>query len=272
MFPHTPGTGQGALRRSATQYAGFEERLFYVMQYTNKDTFIVSVPGCLDTEPDSLEAIIAGNDAGANGCAINLDMTADGIAVLCGSGSFPAANDTRIELSESTFEEARAAFQKIVAIGQAIELAKSCGSKLCIHMKNLDLCAQTQLALSHADYIDLSYFVGVSLQDAARLAARFRALHFMANVLETPSDEGALIHSAQENGLFGLRVAPAVLTQSLCDEAHRVGLFVSSTECHDEAMLQRLIDMGVNFIETLRPDIAFDLLPPVEEDTVQISL
>lgn len=237
------------------------------MQYTNRDTFIVSAPSCLDTEPDSLEAIIAGNEAGANGCAIDLDMTADGIAVLCSRGGYSLPDGAKLLLSETTFQEARAAFQKIVAIGQAIELVKSCASKLCIHVKNPALCAQVQLALAHADYTDLSYFVELSLSDAAGLARRFHNLHFMADVLEAPTNESALIRSAQEAGLFGLRVAPSVLTQSLCDEAHRVGLFIACTECHDEAMLQRLIDMNVNFIESLRPDIAFGLLPQPEDDT-----
>lgn len=242
------------------------------MLYTNKDTFIVSAPGCLDTDPDSLETIIAGNEAGANGCAINLDMTADGIAVLSGTGGYPLPDGSRLPLSEATFEEARTAFQRIVAIGQAIELVKSCASKLCIHIKNPALCAQVQLALAHADYTDLSYFVELSLSEAANLAHRFPTLHFMADVLEAPTNESALIRSTQDAGLFGLHVAPAVLTPSLCEEAHRVGLFVASTECHDQAMLQRLLDFGVNFIETLRPDIAFGLLPQPEEDDAPLSL
>ena len=242
------------------------------MLYTNKDTFIVSAPACMDTEPDSLEAIMAGNEAGAGGCAIELDLTSDGIAVLCGRGGYPLADGSRLSLSEATFEEARGAFQKIVTIGQAIELAKSCASKLCIHLRNAGLCAQVQLALAHADYTDFAYFVDLTLSEAAKLAHRFPALHFMADVLEAPTNEGALIRSAQDAHLFGLRVAPAVLTASLCEEAHRVGLYIACTECHDEAMLQRLLELGVNFIETLRPDIAFALLPQPDADDAQLTI
>lgn len=235
------------------------------MLYNYTDTFIVSSPACLDTDPDSLEAVMAGNEAGANGCAVDIDMTADGIAVLSGHGGFLQADGASFSLTECSFEEARASFPKIVTIGQVIELAKSCAAKLCIHLKNPKCAAQIQLALHHADFADETYFTELSLADASALARRFPTLQFMADVLDAPENEGALLHSAQGAGLFGLRVAPAVLTQSFCEEAHRVGLLVASTECHDEAMLQRLIGMGVNFIETLRPDIAFGLLPQPED-------
>lgn len=242
------------------------------MLYTNKDIFIVSAPCCLETEPDSLEAIMAGNDAGANGCAIELDMTADGIAVLCGRGSYRLADGTNVSLSECTFEEARGAFQKIITIGQAIELAKSCASKLCIHVRNPGLCAQVQLALVHADYADFAYFVDLNMEQAAKLARRFPTLNFMADVGKAPADEVALIRAAQDAGLFGLRAAPDLLTRSLSEEAHRVGLFLACTECHDTETLQRLIELDVNFIETLRPDIAFGLLPQPEEEDAQLTM
>ena len=236
------------------------------MLYNYNDTFIVSSPACLGTDPDSLEAVMAGNEAGATGCAVDLDMTEDGIAVLCGHGGFLRADGDSFSLAECSYQDARAAFPKIVTIGQVIELAKSCAAKLCIHLKNTKCAAQVQLALHHADFADATYFTELSLAEATALARRFPTLQFMADVLDAPENESALLHTAQSAGLFGLRVAPAVLTQSFCDEAHRVGLLIASTECHDEAILQRLIGMGVNFIETLRPDVAFNLMPQAEDE------
>lgn len=241
------------------------------MLYNYTDTFIISSPACLGTEPDSLEAVIAGNDAGATGCAVDLDMTADGITVLCGHAGYTLGDGSSFSLSDCTFSEARASFLKIVTIGQVIELAKSCAAKLCIHLKNTASAAQIQLALHHADYTDETYFTELTLDEAVHLAGKFPTLQFMADVLDAPENESALLHTAQGAGLFGLRVAPAALTPSLCEEAHRVGLLIASTECHDEAMLQRLIGMGVNFIETLRPDVAFALLPQ-PEDQEQLSI
>ena len=59
-----------------------------MMHYTNRDQFIVSAPGCMYTDPDSLESIMAGNEGGATGCTLPLDMTGDGIAVLCSRSGF----------------------------------------------------------------------------------------------------------------------------------------------------------------------------------------
>lgn len=242
------------------------------MLYNYNDIYIVSSPSCLNTDADSLEAIMSGNEAGANACAVDFDMTADGIAVLCGHGGFILPDGSTFSLSETSFEDARRAFPKIVTIGQVIELAKSCAEKLCIHLKNLKCCAQIQLALHHADYAETTYFTELSLSQAAELSQRFPTLQFMADVLGEPENPSALIHTAQGTGLFGLRVAPSALTSAFVEEAHSVGLFVASTECHDAESLRRLIGMGVNFIETLRPDVAYGLVPHEEIDQEQISL
>ena len=62
----------------------------------NKETFILSSVGCMDTEPDGLESILAGNEEGAKGCCLSVDMTADGIAVLSSDGYCVAADGTQM--------------------------------------------------------------------------------------------------------------------------------------------------------------------------------
>ena len=52
------------------------------MYYTNKETFVLSADGCMDTERGGLESILAGNDEGAKGCCFSVAMSADGMAVL----------------------------------------------------------------------------------------------------------------------------------------------------------------------------------------------
>ena len=56
------------------------------MYYTNKETFVLSADGCMDTERGGLESILAGNDEGAKGCCFSVAMSADGIAVLSSAG------------------------------------------------------------------------------------------------------------------------------------------------------------------------------------------
>lgn len=237
------------------------------MGFNTKETYIIATTGCLGTELDSMESIIAGSEAGATGCAVPLDMTADGIAVLCSNGGFTLPDDSFVALAENSYEEVRKAHLKVVTIGQIIELAKSVAGKLCINLKNTMLCAQTKLALTHADYLEETYFVGVGMHEACRIAKAQPALHVMADVVDSSSviNESALVRSAQEGGLCGLRVSPNLLTPTLVSEAHHVGLVIATTETAEKDVLKRLIDMQVNFIETSRPDIAYELMPKSEE-------
>lgn len=237
-----------------------------MMHYTNRDQFIVSAPGCMYTDPDSLESIMAGNERGANGCTLPLDMTRDGIAVMCSHSGFRGTDGTFHAVGEADYIELRRFFPKIVAVGQALELAKSCAAKICIDLKNPTVCPQVKIALSHADYLDNAYFGGLDLKEAAAAARRNPALHIMGDLPGVPGDVTALIRAAQEAGLFGLRAAPSVLTPELCEEALRCGLFLASTESTDAEELARMLAFGVNFIETERPDLAQSLLPQAPDE------
>lgn len=230
-----------------------------MMHYTNRDHFIVSAPGCMYTDPDSLESIMAGNESGANGCTLSLDLTRDSIAVLCTRGGFRDAAGVFHPVSEMDFVDLRRLVPKIVTVGQAIELAKSCAAKICIQVKDTSICPQVKIALAHADYLDNAYFGGLSLSEAAEAAGRNPALRIMGDLPSAPADVLTLIRAAQETGLFGLRAAPELLTEELCAEALRCGLFLASTDCTDPDEILRLLSLGVNFIESERPDLAFSL-------------
>lgn len=232
-----------------------------MMHYTNRDQFIVSAPGCMDTEPDSLESIMAGGESGANGCILPMDMTKDGIAVLCARSGFTGADGTFHAVHEADFIELRRFFPKIVTVGQAVELAKSCAAKVCVELKTVAVCPQVKIALSHADYLDNAYIGGLDPAAAASAAQKNPALHIMGDIPAAPSDPAALVRAAQEAGLFGLRGAPAALTPELCGEALRCGLFLASTETTDSDELTRMFTQGVNFIETARPDVALAFRP-----------
>lgn len=236
-----------------------------MMHYTNRDQFIVSASGCMYADPDSLESIMAGNESGANGCTLSLDLTRDDIAVLCSRGGFRDAEGVFHAVREADFIDLRRVFPKIITVGQAIELAKSCASKICIRIKDAALCPQVKIALAHADYLDNAYFGGLDFTRAAEAAGKNPALHIMGDLPGVPRDVLPLIRAAQEAGLFGLRAAPEFLTEALCEEALRCGLFLASTDCTDADEITRLLALGVNFIETERPDLAFSLWPAKED-------
>lgn len=230
------------------------------MRYTTKDTFILSAAGCEGTEPDSLESIMAGNEAGAGGCCVTVDLTADGIAVLCSQGGFPVPEGF-LDLREHTYFELRCALPKIVTVGQAVELAKCCPAKIAITLGSPAACAAVKIALSTADMLDNAFLTGLGLIDAAALAARFPALHVMGDLAEALATPVSAVRAARETGLFGLRAAPEHWTPELVRECRRVGLFTASRESSEIDVLERLIGLGINFIETARPDRAYSFLP-----------
>ena len=237
-----------------------------MMHYTNRDQFIVSAAGCMYTEPDSLESIMAGNENGASGCSIPLDLTQDNIAVLCARGGFRDAAGAFHPVGETDFIDLRRIVPKLVTVGQALELAKSCAAKICVQVKDATVCPHAKIALAHADYVDNAYFGGLNLSEAAIAANKNPALHIMGDVTSVPADVMALIRAAQDAGLFGLRADPDVLTPALCEEALRCGLFLAATNCVTLEEMESLLARGVNFIETEHPDLVFSLKTDAPEE------
>lgn len=242
------------------------------MYYTNKDTFVLSADGCMGTDRDGLESILAGNEEGAKGCSLSVDMTADGIAVLSSEGYCLSQEGTKMNIGDYSYAELHQAAPQLVPAGQAIELAKTCQTKIAITVHNQTLLPQLRMTLRHAEYLDETIFVGLGLVEAARLAVANPDLHIMGELPALPDNIDALVSAAQTTGLFGLRAAPGDLTPQLVRACKNAGLFTMSLPSDDEATLERLIAGGVNFIETARPDVTALLLPDGEAEPHQIPL
>ncbi|MCQ5129410.1 hypothetical protein NE562_07025 [Butyricicoccus faecihominis] len=242
------------------------------MYYTNKDIFVLSAVGCMGTERDGLESILAGNEEGAKGCCLTVDMSADGIAVLSSDGYCVAADGTQMAISDYSYAELHTASSQLVPAGQAIELAKTCQAKIAITVRNQTLLPQLRMTLRHAEYLDETIFVGLGLVEAARLAVANPELHIMGELPALPDNIDALVRAAQTTGLFGLRAAPSDLTAPLLSACKRAGLFTMSLPTDHMDTLSRLIKDGVNFIETGRPDMTAMLLPEGEATPHQIPL
>lgn len=237
------------------------------MRYSNRDSFILSAPGAMGLEPCSLEAIMAGTAAGARGCVLPVDTTKDGITLVCAAGCYRSAQTGEsLTACDHSFEDLRRAFPKIVSFGQALELAKAAGGGLAIELHHHQAAAQVRVSLKYSEYVDYAYFCGLSLFDAGRLAARYPDLQVMVDLDTAPEDPIAFVREAQNLRLFGLRGAPDVLTEPLCNEALRCGLFLASTDSSDPDDLRRMLSYGVNFIETSRPDLAAPLLAQSEPE------
>lgn len=242
------------------------------MYYTNKDTFVLSANGCMGIEPDGLETILAGNEEGARGCCLSVDMTADGIAVLSATGTCMGADGAARMISEYSYAELHQACPHLVPAGQAIELAKTCRAKIAVTVRNQTLLPQLRMTLRHAGYLDDTVFVGLGLVEAARLAVANPELHIMGELPALPDNIDALVNAAQTTGLFGLRAAAEDLTEPLLGACRRAGLFTMSLPSDHPQTLARLMESGVNFIETARPDVTGMLHPESKAETGQIPL
>lgn len=242
------------------------------MYYTNKDTFILSSNGCMDAAKDSLESILAGNDEGAKGCCFYVDMTADGIAVLSEEGFCFGNDGTKMNISDYSYAELHTTNPHLLPVGQAIELAKTCRSKIAVTVRNQTLLPQLRMTLRQSAYLDSTIFVGLGLVEAARIAVANPELHIMGELPALPDNIDALVGAAQTTGLFGVRAAPRDLTPALIRACRNAGLFTMSLPTEDIDTLGALVKGGVNFIETRRPDFGVVFLPSEQAKPQQIPL
>ena len=180
----------------------------------------------MDTDRDGLDSILAGNEEGAKGCCLSVDMTSDGIAVLSSDGYVLAPNGGAVAVCDHTYTELRKVAPRLLPVGQALDLARACRSK-----------------------------IAITLRDPSLLP------HIMGEMPAVPDNIAALVNASQTTGLFGLRAAPAHLTPPLLRACRAAGLFTMSLPTNDPRTLDTLIRGGVNFIETSRPDLAAALLP-----------
>ena len=242
------------------------------MYYTNKEIFVLSSVGCMDTERDGLESILAGNEEGAKGCCLSVDMTADGIAVLSSDGYCVAPDGTQMNISDFSYNELHQIAPQLIPAGQAIELARTCQAKIAITVHNQTLLPQLRMTLRHANYLDETIFVGLGLVEAARIAVANPDLHIMGELPALPDNIDALVRAAQTTGLFGIRAAAGDLTPRLIGACKQAGLCTMSLPTNNERTLAGLIHSGVNFIETARPDITAMLLPAGESEPHHIPM
>ena len=232
------------------------------MYYTNKETFVLSADGCMDTERGGLESILSGNDDGAKGCCFTVAMSADGIA----------PDGTRLPVSDYSYAELHQAAPQLTPVSQAIELARTCQSKIAITVHDQTMLRQLRMTLRYADCLDDTIIIGLGLVEAARVASANPDLHIMGELPNLPSEIDALVNAAQTTGLFGLRAEPKDLSERLVSACRQAGLFTMSRCTDDPNTLAELIRKGVNFIETRRPDITAALLPAGEAEPHGIPL
>ena len=183
----------------------------------------------MGTDRDGLDSILAGNEEGAKGCCLSVDMTSDGIAVLSSDGYVLAPNGGAVAVCDHTYTELRQVAPRLLPVGQALDLARACRSKIAITLRDPSLLPQMRMTLRQTDYLDDAVFVGLGLVEAARIASANPDLHIMGEMPAVPDNIAALVNASQTTGLFGLRAAPAHLTPPLLRACRAAGLRTPQT-------------------------------------------
>lgn len=77
---------------------------------------------------------------GRKGCCLSVDMTSDGIAVLSSDGYVLAPNGGAVAVCDHTYTELRQVAPRLLPVGQALDLARACRSKIAITLRDRACC------------------------------------------------------------------------------------------------------------------------------------
>lgn len=226
----------------------------------NRKIYIISTSGSLGTATNSLESIIASNDAQIHGCKIDVDITGDGIAVLCRDGYFTSNDNVKIPVDEHSTCEIKESFKKLVVLGQAVDMAKYCGQILAINPKNVRADAMIKISLKHADYTHMSFLMIDNPVTALNVCKKYTDINVMTYMSEMPKDIREFMFQMKIAGFFGFFADAKNISKELCIEAKLAGLFIGSVQTDNATDMKHLMDCGVNFLMTGEPKLALEVM------------
>lgn len=226
----------------------------------NRKIYIISTSGSLGTQPNSLESIIASNDTQIHGSKIDIDITGDGIAVLCRDGYFVSNENVKIPVAEHSIYEIKESFKKLVVLGQAVDMAKSCSQILAINPKNIRSDAMIKISLKHADYTHRSFLMIENPATALNVCKKYTDINIMTYMSEMPKDIREFMFQMKIAGFFGFFADAKNISKELCIEAKLAGLFIGSSQTDNVNDMKHLIDSGVNFLITNEPKLALEVM------------
>ncbi|WP_425396776.1 glycerophosphodiester phosphodiesterase family protein [Aeoliella sp.] len=221
---------------------------------------------------NTLAAIEKGFEAGADHMEIDIQLTADGHAVVfhdstldrTTNGTGPIANLTLAEVKQldaGSWFGSEFAGEKVPTLTEALEYIDGRCRLL------LDVKVSASQALRDAIATSLTES-GASVEDIwvwppsnnYTNDPRFgnAEIQLLSSVPSDLSDSNLQALKAQ--GIDGLSVTHGSISQQAIDAFHRNDMYVDVYTVNDTARMQQLIAMGVDSIETDRPDLMSELL------------
>lgn len=221
---------------------------------------------------NTLAAVAKGFEAGSDVIEIDVHLTSDGHAVVfhdstlnrTTNGSGPIANLTLAQLKQldaGSWFAPEYAGEKVPTLTELLEFVDGRARVL------LDVKVPASQALRDAIARSMTES-GTSLDDiwvwpsSSVYSSDPRFGDAEVQLLSSvPSDlSDANLQALKASGVDGLSVTHDSITQQVVDAFHRNQMYVDSYTVNDVARLQELIAMGVDSIETDRPDLMADLV------------
>jgi glycerophosphoryl diester phosphodiesterase len=221
---------------------------------------------------NTLAAIAKGFDVGADLIEVDIHLTSDGHAVVfhdstvdrTTNGTGPIASLTLAQvksLDAGSWFGAEYAGEQVPTLTEALEFMDGRGRLL------LDVKVSPNLALRNAIAASLAA-TGTTTDDIWVWPAntsyssdpRFGTAEFqlLSSVPSNLSDSNLL--ALKSSGIDGMSVTDGAVTQAAINAFHRNGLFVDVYTVNDPLRMQQLVAMGVDSIETDRPDLLYNVV------------
>jgi len=212
-------------------------------------------------------------DMGADGFECDVHLSKDGVPVVIHDDNLRRIAGMKRLVRDLTVRELKEldvgswfgrefSDQRILTLEEALALAKPRFSCM-VEVKDSGVSKVRQrLALKVARLLDGAHATACSFSEEICLALKIAVPFLHAELLANASTEGqwARALAAARHGLNGLGVNYRHLTQARVAKAHVSGLRVDAWTVNRAASVLRLARMGVDAIETDKPDVAIRAL------------
>lgn len=211
----------------------------------NKKPTVTAHAGCCGTEDNSMESLIKAVEVGADILEFDLRFTAEGKPVL--THNLPATDEC-------------------VSVDDAFAYLADKDIKVNIDAKETAHFDAVEVLIDKYGMRERCFFTGITEDFVAPLNEQFPTAVYYLNVIIPPvigefkSYITSLIKKIKDCGAMGLNCNYLTLTKKVTDAVHEAGLEVSAWTANDEAVIEKLIKMGVDNITSRIPDTALKLV------------
>lgn len=201
--------------------------------------------GCVNTEDNSLEAIVKGAQNGAQIVEFDLNFTTDNKAVL--SHDDPKGG-------EVTLEEAFRKLSEYETLGANVD-AKS--------IANL---SEVQTLAEKYGLLDRIFYTGIELEKVETVRRDSPKIKYFLNVTVDKSKNknadyiASLVKTVSESGAIGINFSKKYATEEIVRAFHDAGLLVSIWTADSDYDIYRILSLSPDNITTRRPDKLKDIV------------